>query len=151
MHLGRLELRLYAGEQLINVLGSNFGAPSATAFLGNLVAAASAESAEQSPAELIDGVAMDSTLAQLDAQSDINLRASNQAAVADGALQAISGLLTDAKSLAVASAGNTLSDDERQANQTQFDSILDSIDRLSSNTTFDGQNLPRRQRHDFVG
>src|SRR5947207_5879669 len=92
-------------------------------------------------AGLIASMSFDSALAQIDAQTDIDVRASNQASVADAGLESVSGLLNDAKSLVVASAGNTLSDDEKQANQVQLDSILSSVDRLSNTTSFNGQRL----------
>jgi flagellin len=95
----------------------------------------------QSPADLIAGASLDQTLATLEAETNINARASNQAATADGALQAVSSLLTGARTLAVANAGNTLSPEERQANQIEFDSILNSIDRISDTTSFNGQRL----------
>jgi len=114
---------------------------SAATALERLATGSAINSGADCPAALIAGVSLDSTLAELDAQTDINTRASNQAAVADGVLESVSGLLTDAKTLAVANADNTLSDSERQANQTQLDSILDSVDRLSANASFDGQKL----------
>lgn len=97
--------------------------------------------AADNPAGLIASISFDSTLAQIDAQNDIDTRAGNQASVADAGLDSVSGLLNDAKSLVVANAGNTLSDDEKQANQVQLDSILDSVNRLSNTTSFNGQNL----------
>src|SRR5947209_18706443 len=79
-------------------------------------------SAADNPAGLMAAVSFDSTLAKIDAENQIDVRASNQAAVADAGLDSISGLLNDAKSLVVASAGNTLSDAEKQANQAELDS-----------------------------
>src|SRR4051812_35121402 len=143
---------LLGGGSLLNGISSNFStlfaqralamnALSVSTALQRLATGRAINSAADGPAALIASVSLDSTLAELDAQTDINSRASNQAAVADGVLESVSGLLTDAKSNAVANAGNTLSDPERGANQTQLDSILNSIDRLSGTASFIGQKL----------
>jgi flagellin len=97
--------------------------------------------AADNPAGLIASVSFDSSLAEIDAQNDIDVRASNQAAVADAGLGSVSDLLIQAKSLVSANAGNTLSDSEKQANQVELDSILSSVDRLSNTTDFDGREL----------
>jgi flagellin len=139
-------------ESLIDLFGSNFtdqfarramamNSLSAATALQRLATGCALNSAADAPADVIVATSLDSSLAELDGQSEVNTRASNQAAVADGFLGSISGLLTGAKSLAVANADSTLSDAERQANQTQLDSILDSVDRLSQNASFDGQKL----------
>lgn len=69
-------------------------------------------------------------------------RADQVANIAGGGLDQISSLLTDLQS-AVVSAANTSgqSKDERDAAQLQVDSILQTIDRLSSSTNFQGTKL----------
>ncbi len=62
--------------------------------------------------------------------------------IAEGGLQEISGLLTELQGL-VTSTANTagLSAEEKEANQLQIDSILQTIDRISSSTNFQGVKL----------
>lgn len=69
-------------------------------------------------------------------------RADQVANIAEGGLQEISTLLTDLQGL-VTSTANTagLSDDEKQANQLQIDSILQTIDRVADATNFQGKKL----------
>jgi len=71
-------------------------------------------SAADGPAALIAGTGFDSTLAELDAETDTDVRASNQAAVADAGLSSITSLLNDAKSVVSANADSTLSDSEKR-------------------------------------
>jgi flagellin len=62
--------------------------------------------------------------------------------IAEGGLQELSNLLTDLKGLVTATANNAgLSTEEKQANQLQVDSILQTIDRLSDSTNFQGVKL----------
>jgi flagellin len=85
---------------------------------------------------------MDATLAVLDAESTANERAINVADTADGALGQISDMLGQAKSLVVANANDAgLSPEEKQANQLEIDSIMSSVNRIASDTNFNGQNL----------
>jgi flagellin len=94
------------------------------------------------PAGLIASESLRQTLATLDAETSANERASAQANTADGALGQISGLLTEAKSLVAANANDAgLSAEEKSANQLQIDSILSTVDRLSSTTSFGGRKL----------
>lgn len=94
------------------------------------------------PAGLIATMNMEATLRALEAETSANERAINIADTADAALGEISGLLNQAKTLAVANANQTgLSAEEKQANQLQIDSILSSVDRIANTTTFNGQKL----------
>jgi flagellin len=94
------------------------------------------------PAGLIASTQLASTLGALDAETSANQRASDMATTADGALGQVSDLLTQAKSLVSANANTgALSPDERAANQLEIDSILDTVNRISSSTTFNGQKL----------
>ncbi len=62
--------------------------------------------------------------------------------IAEGGLQELSNLLTDLRGLVTATANNAgLSVEERQANQLQIDSILQTIDRLADSTNFQGVKL----------
>lgn len=69
-------------------------------------------------------------------------RASNIIGTAEGGLSEVSSLLNELQTL-VSEAANTggLSSDEIQANQLQVDSILNTINRLASTTSFQGQKL----------
>ncbi|CAN5516827.1 N/A [soil metagenome] len=94
------------------------------------------------PAGLIASENLRSTLAALDAETNANVRASNVARTADGALSQVSGLLTEAKTLVNANANSAgISAEEKAANQLQIDSILSTVDRLSNTTSFGGQKL----------
>jgi flagellin len=141
-----------AERPLIGAVGTNFtqliaqrahamNALAVSKALYRLSTGSRINSAADDPAGLIAATSLDDSLAQLDAQTDINTRAANQAAVADGFLESVSSLLTDAKSLVAANAGDTLSDAEKQANQAQLDSILDSIDRIGAAAGFNGRKL----------
>lgn len=62
--------------------------------------------------------------------------------IAEGGLQEVSGLLTELQGLVTGSASNAgLSLEERQANQLQIDSILQTIDRVAAATNFQGIKL----------
>src|SRR5690606_32268266 len=57
--------------------------------------------------------------------------------IAEGGLQEINNLLVELQSLIGQTANDAgLSDDERKANQLQVDSILQTIDRIASSTSF---------------
>jgi flagellin len=69
-------------------------------------------------------------------------RAEQVVNVAEGGLQEIQTLLVDLQSLVGASANEAgLSEEEKDANQLQIDSILETIDRLANDTTFQGTKL----------
>src|ERR1043166_2758431 len=69
-------------------------------------------------------------------------RADQVVNIAEGGLQEVPGLLTDLTGLVTNSASSAgLSASERAANQLQIDSILQTIDRISSATSFQGTKL----------
>jgi flagellin len=69
-------------------------------------------------------------------------RTDQVANIAEGGLQEVSGLLTDLQGLLTASASKAgLSKEEKDANQLQIDSILQTIDRVASATNFQGIKL----------
>src|SRR5688572_21110654 len=99
-------------------------------------------SAVDNPAGLIAAENLRATLSALDAETNANVRASNIAATADGALGEISGLLGEAKRLVHANANEAgLSAEEKAGNQLQIDSIMGTVDRLANTTSFGGQKL----------
>ncbi|GAB4544256.1 MAG: hypothetical protein Tsb0013_01230 [Phycisphaerales bacterium] len=69
-------------------------------------------------------------------------RADQVVNIAEGGLNEISSLLTDLQSLVTASANDAgLSLEEKEANQLQIDSILQTIDRVAEATSFQGTKL----------
>lgn len=69
-------------------------------------------------------------------------RADQVVNIGEGGLQEISGLLTELQGLLTASANHAgLAESERTANQLQVDSILQTIDRISSSVSFQGVKL----------
>ncbi|HEX8878290.1 MAG TPA: flagellin [Phycisphaerales bacterium] len=69
-------------------------------------------------------------------------RADQVVNIAAGGLTEVSGLLTQLQGLVTSSASTSgISDSEKQANQLQIDSILQTIDRISSSTSFQGIKL----------
>lgn len=69
-------------------------------------------------------------------------RADQVVNIAEGGLQEVSSLLTELQGLITSSSSSAgISDAERQANQLQVDSILQTIDRISGATSFQGVKL----------
>src|SRR5262249_10365448 len=69
-------------------------------------------------------------------------RADQVVNIAEGGLNEVSGLLTELQGLVTNSANTAgLSDDEKKANQLQIASILQTIDRVASATSFQGKRL----------
>ena len=69
-------------------------------------------------------------------------RASSVIATTEGGLAEVNDLLNSIKALLVESANTGASSkDERAANQLQIDSILQTIDRVASSTSFQGSKL----------
>jgi flagellin len=94
------------------------------------------------PAGLIASERLRSEKAGLDAAIGNAERADQIANIAEGGLQEVSNLLTDLKGLVTATAnGAGLSTEEKQANQLQIDSILQTVDRISDSTNFQGVKL----------
>ncbi|HVA26941.1 MAG TPA: flagellin [Candidatus Baltobacteraceae bacterium] len=73
--------------------------------------------------------------------SDNVTTAQNAAAVADGALSTTTDILLRIRSLAVEASSSISSDSDRQNLQTEIDSLLIEINRISQNTTFNGTPL----------
>ncbi len=69
-------------------------------------------------------------------------RADQVVNIAEGGLNEVSSLLTELQSLVTTTANTAgLSDAEKEANQLQIDSILQTIDRVASSTSFQGAKL----------
>jgi len=98
--------------------------------------------AADDPAGLIASENLRAVLAALDAESRSLERTDHVIATADGALAEVSDRLVEAEALAVANANSAgLSDAEREANQMEINSIVSSVNRIASTTTFNGQKL----------
>jgi flagellin len=94
------------------------------------------------PAGLIASENLRSELKSINAAVGNADRADQVVNIAEGGLQEVSGLLTELQGLITASASKAgLSASEKSANQLQIDSILQSIDRIASSTSFQGQKL----------
>lgn len=69
-------------------------------------------------------------------------RAEQVVNIAEGGLQEVSTLLNELEGLVTATANTAgLSESEREANQLQIDSILQTIDRIAGSTSFQGSRL----------
>ena len=69
-------------------------------------------------------------------------RADQVANIAEGGLQEVSNLLIELQSLVNGSASSgAISKEEKDANQLQIDSILQTVDRVANNTNFQGLKL----------
>jgi len=94
------------------------------------------------PAGLIASENLRATLAQLEAETRSLERAQHVTNTADAALGEISDLASRAEELAVANANTAgMSQAEIDANQMELDSIIQSVDRIASTTTFNGTKL----------
>ena len=94
------------------------------------------------PAGLIASEALSSELKATGAAVNNAERADQVVNIAESGLQEVSGLLEELQGLITSTASSAgLSKEEKQANQLQIDSILQTIDRVSSATSFQGIKL----------
>jgi len=94
------------------------------------------------PAGLIASEALRSEKAGLNAAIGNADRSEQVVNIAEGGLQEVSNLLTELQGLITTSANSAgLSSEEKEANQLQIDSILQTIDRVSGATEFQGSKL----------
>lgn len=99
-------------------------------------------SAADDPAGLIFSENFRSQISGLSAAISNNQDAINYAKTAEGALDELARLLRDGRALAVSSANSAiLSADQLQANQTQWNLIASSIDRIAAETQFGTKRL----------
>src|SRR5688572_4973141 len=99
-------------------------------------------SGKDAPAALIASETLRSEIAGINQAIENSERAGNVINTAEGALSEVSALLLEVQSL-TSEAANTgsLSQEEIAANQLQLDSILNSINRISNTTVFNGVKL----------
>lgn len=94
------------------------------------------------PAGLIASENLRSEKAGINAALKNSERADQVVNIAEGGLQEVSNLLTELQGLLTTSANEAgLSDSEKEANQLQIDSILQTIDRVAGATSFQGTKL----------
>lgn len=94
------------------------------------------------PAGLIASEALRTEKRAINAATYNIARANNIVSSAEGGLDEISKLLLELEELIDRSANEAgLSNSERQANQLQIDSVLDSINRIATSTEFQGRKL----------
>ncbi len=94
------------------------------------------------PAGLIASENLKSEITSLNSAIGNAERADQVVNIAEGGLQEVSGLLNELQGLLTTSANTAgLSQSEKEANQLQIDSILQTIDRISGATTFQGTKL----------
>ncbi len=93
------------------------------------------------PAGLIVVEQMQAELESIKAAEGNAARAAGLAQVADSAMNEVGNLLISVRAKVVASAGNTISDAERAANQLEIDAALDAINRIGNVTSYGGHKL----------
>lgn len=94
------------------------------------------------PAGLIASENLRSEKAGINAALKNAERAEQVVNIAEGGLQEVSSLLTELQGLLTTSANTAgLSDSEKEANQLQIDSILQTVDRVAGATSFQGTKL----------
>lgn len=94
------------------------------------------------PAGLIVSESFRAQISGIDAAMRNNQDAINYSKTAEAALDEVNRLLRDARSLTVASGNSaTLDDAQRQANQNQLNSIIQSITRIARTTAFGQKKL----------
>ena len=94
------------------------------------------------PARLIASEKLRSNLAKIEGALRNTERADQVVNTAEGGLTEVSGLLTELQSLVSETSSSAgLSTEEKEANQTQIDAILQTIDRISATTSFAGTKL----------
>lgn len=120
-------------------LNRNYAAQQAT--LKKLSTGKQINTGSDDPAGLIAATSLSSAIAANDAAINMAQRTSYTANAADGAVSQISSMLSDVQSLQLANSGNTISAAEKAANQSQIDSLLTNIDRLSGSATYNGRML----------
>src|SRR3954451_18451024 len=97
---------------------------------------------KDAPAGLIASETLRSEIAGIHQAIDNSQRAGNVVNTAEGALSEVSSLLLEVQGLTNQAANSgALSPQEIQANQLQVDSILNSINRISNTTQFNGVKL----------
>ena len=110
--------------------------------MGRLSSGLRISNASDDPAGLISAQLFQSQITSMDAATRNNTEAMNYSKTAESALGEMNTLLDDARGLAVASGNSaTLTATQLAANQDQVNSIISSINRISSSVTYSGRKL----------
>ncbi|HRK32354.1 MAG TPA: flagellin [Tepidisphaeraceae bacterium] len=126
--------------QAIHRLGRNTG--DLNTRLERLASGLRINSGKDDPAGLIASETLRSEINGIRTAIDNTSRANNVINTAEGSLNEVSSLLLELQGLTLQAANSgALSDQEVQANQLQVDSILNSINRISNTTQFNGIKL----------
>nr|HRJ50500.1 flagellin hook IN motif-containing protein [Phycisphaerales bacterium] len=122
------------------VLGMNQGGLSVS--LERLSTGLKINRGKDDPAGLIASENLRSEIKSINAAISNADRADQVVNIAEGGLQEVSSLLSELQGLITTTASSAgLSAEEKQANQLQIDSILQTIDRIASSTSFQGIKL----------
>lgn len=138
-----MSFRINTNTQAMNAL-RNLGSTNVemSRSMSRLTTGMRINSAADDPAGLIVSENFRSQIAGLDQAIRNNQDATNFAKTAESALDEVNKLLRDARSLAVASGnGATLTDAQRQANQQQLNSIINSVNRIAETTSYGEKKL----------
>ena len=126
--------------QAMNTLAKNQSSLSTS--LQRLSTGLKINSGKDAPAGLIASETLRSEINGINQAIDNSTRAGNVINTAEGALNEVSSLLLEVQSLTNEAANKgALSDEEIKANQLQVDAILNSINRISNTTQFNGVKL----------
>ena len=110
--------------------------------LGRLSTGLRINAAKDDPAGLIASETLRSEMASIDQAINNSERAGSVISTAEGALNEVSALLLDIKSLITNSANEGgIAPEEIEANQLQVDSAIASINRIANSTAFEGVKL----------
>ena len=102
-------------------------------------------SGKDGPAALITAEQLSAAMATLEAESRSLQRADANASIADGYVGQLSGLMSELNGLVVAGSNEAgMTDSEREAYQTQIDSVVDNIHRIvgEAGSALEGITLP---------
>jgi flagellin len=129
-------------SSLIAVNASNKNQSALQLSLQRLATGSRINSASDDPSGLIASQGLKAEQAGTTSAIANAQQANSVIGTADGALGEVSNLLVSLQSLVSSSANSAgLSQSEKDANQLQVDSILSTINRISSSTSFDGTKL----------
>jgi len=99
-------------------------------------------SGKDDPGGLIASELLRAEVGNLQQAIENSERAANTVATAEGALNEVSAILVDIRSLAVeAASSGSVTSEEIEASQTAIDAAVDAIDRISRSTAFNGKKL----------
>lgn len=109
--------------------------------LAKLSSGSRVPTARDDAASLAIGSRLEAEIAGLNQASINTSQATSMLQIADGALSEVNDVLVRLKSLSVQSASGQLSDSERALLDSEFQNLLEEIDRISQDTEFNGNQL----------